>query len=476
MNRMPATSYDEIPYLSKPIDATHPDRLASVAALFGMNPAPVTACRVLEIGCGSGGNLLPMAYHLPGSRFTGIDLAGQAIVEGRRAAADLGIANLELIAMDLREMPDSFGEFDYIIAHGLFSWIPDELRDRLLDLCRDHLAPQGVAFISFNAMPGGHVRQMMRDMMLYHIRDEADPRQRIARSQALLRKVSESHLVSAAWQPMIENEVRSSLNLDPGWLYHDEIAPINDPFLIRDFAARAARHSLQYLGDAQPHLMFDSRVPLDWVGGDVIEREQYFDFLCFRSFRMTLLCRSEVALARPPGPEQMDQFYFASSAREANGQIQGLHSVCMKNPPEPVARVARAMGAVYPQPLSFQELLAPAGDPDALRTILFMLVTSGFAALHTHRDKPPGPLRSHPRANRLARWESAVMGVVTWCDHQPRALDSLTRALIDLMDGTRDFDSIAKHLARAQGAPPVEEVRARLPEVLTALSHAGLLE
>src|SRR5690242_5950097 len=110
MNRMPATSYDEIPYLSKPIDATHPDRLASVAALFGMNPAPVSACRVLEIGCGSGGNLLPMAYHLPGSRFTGIDLAGQAIVEGRRAAADLGIANLELIAMDLREMPDSFGE------------------------------------------------------------------------------------------------------------------------------------------------------------------------------------------------------------------------------------------------------------------------------------------------------------------------------------------------------------------------------
>src|SRR5262245_37296155 len=119
---MSATAYDEVPYLSKPIDATHPDRLASVAALFGMSPAPVDACRVLEIGCGSGGNLIPMAYRLPGSRFTGIDLAERAVQEGRRVATDLGITNLELIAMDLRDVTAELGEFDYIVAHGFYSW------------------------------------------------------------------------------------------------------------------------------------------------------------------------------------------------------------------------------------------------------------------------------------------------------------------------------------------------------------------
>src|ERR1051325_9715196 len=93
---MAATAYHEIPYITKPFDVTHPDRLASVATLLGMSPSPVTACRVLEIGCGSGGNLLPMAYRLPGSRFTGIDIAEQAIAEGQRVAAELAIANLEL--------------------------------------------------------------------------------------------------------------------------------------------------------------------------------------------------------------------------------------------------------------------------------------------------------------------------------------------------------------------------------------------
>jgi SAM-dependent methyltransferase len=473
---MSANAYNEVPYLSSPIDATHPDRLASVAALFGMEPAPVTACRVLEIGCGSGGNLIPMAYRLPGSRFTGIDLAEQPILEGRRVAVDLGIKNLDLIAMDLRDVGPSFGEFDYIVAHGFYSWIPDDLRDRLLEVCHNNLAPQGVALVSFNALPGGHIRIMLREMLLYHLRGETDPHRRIERALALLRKLGEAHLVSAAWQPMIEQQVRSVLKLDPGSLYHDELAPINDAFLIRDFVDRASRHSLQYLGDAEPPLMFDTRLPLDWVGGDVIEREQYFDYLSFRSFRITLLCRDEVRVVRPASAERMDRFYFSSPAREVDGQIQGMHAVRMADAPEPLKQIAVAMGAVYPQPLSFDELLPPVGDPDTLRSILFMLMTSGFAMLHSHRAVPPGPLSARPRANPLAKWENTVTGVVTWSNHQPRALDTTTRALIGLLDGTRDLDAIATDLARAEGTPPIEEIRARLPHVLGSLSHAGLLE
>jgi SAM-dependent methyltransferase len=238
-------AYHQIPYLSNPMAQTHPNRLASVATLFGMAPAPVTGCRVLEVGCGSGGNLIPMAYFLPGSQFTGVDLAAGVVAEGRRAVIELGLPNLDLMAMDLCDIGPAMGQFDYIIANGLYSWIPDGLRDRLLAVCRERLAANGVALVSYNALPGRYVHMMLREMMLYHTRNGADPRERIVQARALLRRVREAHLASAAWQPMLDEEIWLMSNRNEGWFFHDDLAAINDSFYVRDFAARAARPSLK---------------------------------------------------------------------------------------------------------------------------------------------------------------------------------------------------------------------------------------
>jgi len=469
-------AYRPIPYLSNPMPQTHPNRLASVATLFGMAPAPVTACRVLEMGCGSGGNLIPMAYFLPGSRFTGVDLAEGAVAEGRRAIVELGLPNLDLMAMDLSAIGPAMGQFDYIIANGLYSWIPDDLRDRLLAVCRERLAANGVALVSYNSLPGRYVHRMLRDMMLYHTRNGADPRERIVEARALLRVLREAHLASDAWQPLLDEEIWQMSNRNEGWFFHDDLAPINDSFYVRDFAARAARHSLQYLGDAQPHLMFDTRVALDWVGGDVIEREQYFDFLSFRPFRQTLLCANEVRLDRPAGPERMDRFLFSSPARESNGQIEGLNSVCIAEAPESVKRVAAAMGAVYPQPVAFGQLLESVGDREALRSILFALIGNGFAEFHVHDFAPAAGVSPRPRASRLSRWETARSGIVTYSSHTSNKWDGMVRALTELLDGTRDVDELAFELRRVPGAPPAAEIRARLPEVLAHMARSGLLE
>ena len=136
---MEENAYHQVPYITGPMPEMHPDRLAAVAELFGMTPAPVTNCRVLEIGCGSAGNLIPMAHRLPGSSFVGIDLAELPIEMGREVARDLELANLELTAMDLCAIGPQMGEFDYIVVHGLYSWIPDAVRDRLLAVCRERL-------------------------------------------------------------------------------------------------------------------------------------------------------------------------------------------------------------------------------------------------------------------------------------------------------------------------------------------------
>jgi SAM-dependent methyltransferase len=162
-------SYDQVPYRSVAHPQTHPDRLATHARLFGLDPAPLADCRVLDVGCGDGANLLAMAAMFPESTFVGIDSAAVPIAEGHERAEDWGLANIDLRALDLMNLPDDFGSFDYIVVHGVYSWVPDAVRDGLMALVAEHLAPHGVAFVSYNALPGGHLRRLTREMMLYHI-------------------------------------------------------------------------------------------------------------------------------------------------------------------------------------------------------------------------------------------------------------------------------------------------------------------
>ena len=147
------TDYDEVPYPSLSYAQTHPDRLATIATLLGLQPAPVTHCRVLELGCAGGGNLLPMAQGLPGSEFVGLDVSEAQITAGQTLRQALGLNNLTLTQMDILDVPAGLGQFDYIIAHGIYSWVPPQVRDKVLQVCQDHLAPQGVAYVSYNCYP-----------------------------------------------------------------------------------------------------------------------------------------------------------------------------------------------------------------------------------------------------------------------------------------------------------------------------------
>src|SRR5262249_42544879 len=160
---------------------------------FGMTPAPVEGCRVLELGCGDGGNLIPMAFTLPKSCFTGLDLAGTAIARGRSLLGALDLSNIRLLHLDLLDVSVDFGEFDYIIAHGLYSWVPPHVRKRILEICKLHLATNGVAYISYNTYPGGHLRDALRNMMLFHVRNTAGAEQRSRQARELLEFLVASH-------------------------------------------------------------------------------------------------------------------------------------------------------------------------------------------------------------------------------------------------------------------------------------------
>src|SRR5208282_3828660 len=181
-----ASSYDQIPYPARPFAETHPDRLAAIGMLFGMQVPPIDHCRVLELGCARGGNLIPMAEQLPGSQFIGIDLSPVQIAEARGLAEDAGLKNAQFHCMDILDFGAAFGEFDYIICHGVFSWVSRQVQDKILEICASRLMPQGVAYVSYNTYPAWHTRGMIRDMMCYHVSHVTDSQARIREARSLL--------------------------------------------------------------------------------------------------------------------------------------------------------------------------------------------------------------------------------------------------------------------------------------------------
>jgi len=166
--------------------------MAMIARLFGVEAADPNQSKILEIGCGHGGNVLPMAEQLPGSNFTAVDLSETQINNAKTIAKAAELENIELLHKDLSTIDKDFGEFDYIIAHGVYSWVPDEVKAHLLRICGENLTPNGVAFVSYNTYPGWRVKESIRDMLLIHTERFEEPNDIIKNAKGLLKFLEEA--------------------------------------------------------------------------------------------------------------------------------------------------------------------------------------------------------------------------------------------------------------------------------------------
>jgi len=472
--------YNTVPYATLPQQQTHPARMGAIATLMGMQPEPVTQCRMLEIGCGNGANLIPMAAALPESQFVGVDLAEDAIVAAHQNVAALGLENIRFVAGDLRDIDESYGEFDYIAAHGVYSWVPDAIRDALLAVCRSRLSPSGVVFISYNAYPGAHVLQMFRGMMLYHSRHHEEAADRIERSRWLMKYLLESNNLTTAWAGMLQEVGKTILERNSGGIFHDDLSDSNNPFYFRDFMAHARRHSLQFVGESEVSVNYDPKGVLAGMeqqvpAPDRIEREQYMDFLRLRRFRQTLLCRDEVKLDPEPDARHFDRLLFSAELRVTDDRLEGRTGSCtIMN--DSVRSVAAALNARHPRPIGFDELLPFTDGPDALRDILLGLVHAGFTDVHTFGYPCETSVSSKPRGLRLARYQATQSEFVTNACHIPVKLDEVGRCILYLLDGSRTAPEVAEALAITPQHPPVEQIAAHLPESFVWMAKHALLE
>ncbi len=526
-------SYDALPYPSYPFAITHPDRLHVLAALAGLSPAPVERARVLELGCAAGGNLIPIAFDLPETRCVGVDASRRQIDEGLATVAALELGNCELRQADIAELGPELGTFDYVVCHGVFSWVPRHVQDAILSLAGRVLAPDGVAYVSYNTYPGWRMRGMIRDMMRYHTRQFGDPATAVGQARRLLDYLAKNAAPDrGAYTALLDHELSVLRKQSDAYLFHEHLEATNEPLYLHEFVERAEAAGLRFVGEATlgetrmtlfPHLADD-------VGRGApaaVQAEQYRDFLNNRLFRTTLLCRHDRPLRAAPTPRDVAGFLVAARVERREpgpddppppegtppgpelltlgGKLIRVHD------PVPLA-IFEALDARWPRGLTLdalaQEVRARAGDgagdPTTLDDRVAEQVLEMFADDHVElRPRQLGvaaEVSARPRASALARRQvdaalrAAVTDanvVVTNARHEPHELDRLDRELVRAADGERDLAGLIEALAAAieagrlevtkDGAPMTDRAELRevfervVPGRLRALMRRSLL-
>lgn len=472
-------AYDEVPYKSFPFVQTHPSRLATIGSIFGMKPAMPDRCRVLELGCASGGNLLPMAERFPESEFIGIDLSQQAITQGTAFANSLGLKNLSLRHADIAAVDASWGEFDYVIAHGVFSWVPASVQEKIFSICRQLLKPQGIGYISYNTYPGWRMRGMIRDVMLYRAQFFKEPADQLREARALVDFLAKSVPVEKnPYGILLNDELKLLQSKEDYYLLHEFLEVVNTPLYFHEFIERAEKHELQYLGESDFSVMsvnnFSPEVAnmLRTLSADAVQREQYMDFVRNRLFRQTLLCRREVKLERNPGPEAVFGMHVGSDAAPETPvtDFQSRDRVTFARPGstmttrEPLMKAAMThLRSVWPKFVNFRELLAASrsriysgpvlmdtdrDDTEAksLAEPLLRCFATTHVELSVYPLTPVLDVADRPVASAVARAQAKDSKMVSNLFHGTTQLTDLQRQLLRKLDGTSDCETLVESL------------------------------
>ncbi len=439
---MPNT-YDQVLYPSKAFQDTHPDRLATTATLLGLQP-PTGSCRILDVGCGDGSNIIPLAVALPGSHFVGIDLASRPIEIGQATIARLGLTNVELHVLDILDSPASLGPFDYIIAHGFCSWVPAFVLDAFFALCQRHLSPNGVVYASYNTYPEGHLRDATR-RILHHPGPGT-----VADGKVYLATVRQ-RATNPLWQSILDSEFNRLNSRDESVTFHDELSGAYRCFYFADFIERAAPFGLQFLDEAKLRAVLSPAFTREALAQpNEIAYQQALDFATFQGFRRTLLCRANLTIERGNFAQYLPKLRLASPLRFGSRSGNGAESFRNERGPGQIElnhpdllKILHRLEAVWPQAQPLASLLPANPDPTVLDQIL-ALAAASLVSLRSF-DLPVAHTPSHrPLASPLARLQASAGPLLTTLLHTHVQFDELSaRDFLQLLDGARTTADLA---------------------------------
>lgn len=509
MSEQTASSYDEMPYINRAFPQTHPDRLATLAKLFGITAPDLETCRVLELGCASGDNLIPMAMGLPNGQFLGIDFSERQISQGQQDVKSLQLENIELRHANIAEVDASYGEFDYIICHGIYSWVPESIREKILAICRQHLAPQGVAYVSYNTLPGWHTRGMVRGMMLYHSGSLQKATMKVQQARALLNFLVQSVPTDTAYGITLKQELDVIRTQPDAYLFHDHLEETNEPMYFHQFAEAAGRHQLQYLAEANFSEMLISHFPpqvgetLRRIAPDVVRMEQYIDFLRNRTFRQTLLLHQGLTVQRNLEGQVLKGLYVVSPAQPVSAQPSLAERVAesFRSPNGATVATSNAVTKAallllaqrWPLGLAFEELVVAARsklaassgvngdaatlskDTHILGSDLLQCYAADVAELRVRAPRLCLIPSARPIASPLARLQVERDATVTNLLHGAVLLDAFGSRLLRLLDGTRDKEALVAAMAELVATGRLQMTHQSGESLIAALTQEEIL-
>lgn len=310
--------YDEVPYFSAAFPDCSPFRLEAIGLFLGLDAPNARGARVLELGCSYGGNILPFAAQNERAEVVGIDVSQVQVDRGNKIVSKTGVKNLKLLRRDILSLTDEdfarFGEFDYVIAHGLYSWVSGEVKDALLRAIRRLLARRGIAYVSYNVYPGWKSLDVLRDFMVFAAHDKSCAADRLNEARKQLEflrgylkfslQTTENRVYKDTCALLLTqlNYVKKIMDEDNDYyVLHDFLEASNDPIYFYKFVEHARTHGLCYLSDCNLDDVFrqlsgvqrfDAHIEQSFASR--VGKQQMRDFMLNRSFRKSLLMKREI--------------------------------------------------------------------------------------------------------------------------------------------------------------------------------------
>jgi len=492
---MSSSAYDSVPYVGQAHRITHISHLFVTATVLGAAPPPPRTARVLELGCARGDNLVAMASSMPDAHFIGIDYSPVQIEQGQEMIRALGLTNVELTCQSVVDFDGAGGPFDYIIAHGLFSWVPTELQRPILDLIARHLTPSGIGYVSYNTLPGWNARTTVRDLMRFHAAGIDDPTEKVHAARGALEFVR-SIATNPILLSILDGIIEESKSQEDWYIFHDWLEHDNNAFYLVDFVAMCAEAGLDYLGDASIAMMltsnFGEKAREALASSDnQIRTEQYLDFLANRTFRQTLVRRQGMPQSSKPDLAALVRTSFLQSKLTSHSVEDGLHSFGFYNGTIAVQTNDPALVAVMSVLTDSARYLMPFdrlveltvsqyGIPaETARTVLTDHAMRLFLSNALWISDQPSPCVQSPSARPvalpLARYQAKTANAVTNANIERMQLTPPLHALLLLLDGTRGPRQLLEAVRKGPQAAafPSAEI---IDESLKLLGHLALLQ
>lgn len=472
------SDYNLVPYESHPFEHSTPENLHTLGRLFGLSPKHFSACRVLELGCASGGNIIPLAENYPNCEFLGIDLSSRQIEDGQEIISSLDLNNITLKTESILNIDSSAGKFDYIIAHGVYSWVPEEVQQSLLRVCKENLAEDGLAYVSYNTLPGWNMLKSIRDMMEYHVRSVEDVSQKVPSAKAILKFVHDTVADSdSAYSVFLKQELDTILNASDYYIFHEHLENENLPCYFHEFMEQAKGNDLDYVADTDLASMLLANFPKEVVDNlsnakDIVVTEQYMDFIRNRRFRSTVLCHGDKAtqIKRNLTKENIRNLYFscpitkADRLSEENLQTGKIVNIEVRNTKLQLTDrasklIMQAFASQLGKPISLPDLATKVKEAGATMSQaeienfildkfnLLKMVFKNIVHLHSSEGLQINEISSKPKVNKFVRYlADKDIGKLTNARHQSVDLPKVERIVLKYLDGERSVDALAELL------------------------------